>query len=287
MQRRTVLQIITAFFASIAGWFGFGHHQPFELVRLKGPRGLVSPKAQWFSPPAYEPVQTLLPEEAEGAQKLIRLGKAELPISPFEYTRTQSAANLAKLGPTITVPRVPQLVPADYVLEPQKGVEVMRLKNPPCQKTTMGVSNGPSPEFVNPSGPVARASNVWQPLETFQPAQAMAPMAGVRMISPTLLGTMRNPAIAAPVDISNDVEFQTITQRRTPMMDMLAKLDPKPPALSEEELQDQVHRRAAMDANYEELLANWDSQKFDPADVNRAFENSRPAIEKRFSRLNS
>jgi hypothetical protein len=222
MQRRTVLQVIAAFFAGLAGWFGFGREQPFELVRLKSPLGVVSPKARWFLSPTQEIIAELNPDRARELLTAIQEGVALFPPStqvdgPF----------LFKADP-------------EYVPEPQQGREVMRLKNPAVQSTILGADpGGPPPEYMTPTKPVTRsASSVWEPLTTFHATPshpALTPMGIV-------LGTLRNPSTAARVDISDDATFRAITGRK--LDDAPEVLDPK--------------IQAEIDANLSELMKKWE-----------------------------
>lgn len=252
MQRRTILQLIAAFFASFASWFGFRREQPFELVQTLKPRGVVSPKARWFLSPTQEAIPDLNPDRVRELTTAIQNGSALFPPP----TRSK------RLRTPEPAPEGPYFKPnPELVLEPQEGVEVMRLKNSALQRTLLGVDpGGPPPEYVTPTRPVApAASRVWEPLAKFIPTPshpALTPMG-------TVLGTLRSSAISPRVNIANDEAFRSITGR---------KLGDAPEILDSDV-------QARIDANLSELLEKWEGQKFDPTDVESAEENALPAYE--------
>jgi hypothetical protein len=234
MRRRTVLQVIAAFFTSLVGWFGFGRENTFELVKLKHPQGLVSPKAQWFLSPTNETIPELNSDHAQELVTAIKEGLATFPPPTHSKKGSPHEPFVFKAHP-------------EYELEPQGGVEVMRLRNPAVRGGVLGADVGKTPEgYVTPKGPVAQASAVWQPLERFQPVVTHPKLTPTGVV----LGTMRTSARHAPVNISDDAMLRTIVQE---------KLFEVPEPLSAEV-------QAKINANFEELLARWDQ----PANDDRA-----------------
>jgi hypothetical protein len=123
-------------------------------------------------------------------------------------------------------------------LDPQEGVEVMRLKNPAIRREVLGKRKpfgSPSP---NPTGPVQAANTtVWQPLETFRPLSSGHPDLSSEE---TVLGAVVSLAVAPKFDISNNEAFEQVCgEHPAPNTD-----------LSDE-------ARQAIEANWDELLANW------------------------------
>ncbi len=251
MQRRTVLQIIAAFFASFFGKFRrFGELGPIARLRGApvGPRGKVSPKAAWFSPPKYESVQTHSAEQHTELLERLREG-ATLPPPTLP---------LLKKGEFR-----PFIFRVDHRYRPdrQEGYEVMLLKNPAIQPSVvmgMGFPNGRPEGYVTPTRPIAVSGGAWTPLKEFLPLQHHPDLPAMGV----LVGTMAHPALAPRFDISNDTEFKVITHKR--------RLDPTiGPVEGDQHFT--AEARARINANHQELFDNW-GQPSNPDDVAQAHE---------------
>lgn len=198
----------------------------------------------WYSPETY----SLVPSVSETTQKRIQ----------------RSVDEMAE----IATPR-PGVVVKVGKLEPQMGYQVMHLKTSPVHHTTLGVMPpGPPPEYVTPKGPVAQAGTHWSPAERFVPDNPRFPNAGHR------IGQVSGVSRADRFDISNTPAFEAVCGKR---YRYAYSNDDDFSTPTDADLASIQEARVKTDANYDELLAKWDTDnsRFDLEDVKKAYEETR------------